>query len=186
MFDDAYRPPAKDLLLTLDGERKAEAIARFMHGLVLEDTSNSDEPTGEFLRSLALDPANVELSVAVAQDYLHKGDVPAAINLLKDTIKAAPKQADPYLSLAYIYFTSQNKPDLALKSATQALELDPNNILAYIYLRILYNATDQSAKIVPLMDRAAKADSKKPGVLAATRQAVHSDLHRRRPHQERG
>ncbi len=162
MFDDTYHTPAKDLLLSLDGERKAEASARFMHGLVLEDSSNADGPTGEFLKSLALDPGNVELSVAVAQDYLHNGDVPAAINLLKDTIKAAPKRAEPDLALAYIYFTSQNKPDLALKSATQALELDPNNILAYIYLRIIYKATDQAAKIAPLLERAAKADSKNP------------------------
>ena len=162
VFDDAYRLPAKDLLLNLDGERKAEANARFMHGLVSEDAINANGPNSEFLKSLALDPANVELSVAVAQDYLRTGDVPAAINLLKDTIKAAPKQAEPLLALAYIYFTSQNKPDLALKAATQALELDPNNILAYIYLRILYNATQQSAKTVPLLERAAKADSKNP------------------------
>ncbi len=162
VFDDAYRPPAKDLLLTLDGERKAEAAARFMHGLVSEDASSGDGPNGEFLKSLALDPANVELSVTVAKDYLRRGDVPAAINLLKDTIKAAPKQAEPELALAYVYFTSQNKSDLALKSATQALELDPNNILAYIYLRVIYQATDQSAKIVPLLERAAKADSKDP------------------------
>ena len=87
---------------------------------------------------------------------------PAAINLLKDTIKAAPKRAEPELALAYIYFTNQNKTDLALKSAAQALELDPNNVLAYIYLRIIYKATDQSAKIVPLLDRAAKVDSKDP------------------------
>ncbi len=162
VFDDAYRPPAKDLLLTLEGERKAEAVARFMHGLLIEGAANDDEPEAEFLRSLALDPANVELSVSVARDYLRKGDVPAAINLLKDTIKAAPKRAEPELALAYVYFTSQNKADLALKSAAQALELDPNNILAYTYLRVIYKATDQSAKIAPLLERAAKADSKDP------------------------
>ncbi len=162
VFDDAYRPPAKDLLLNLEGERKAEAIARFMHGLLIEGGANEDEPEAEFLKSLALDPANVELSVSVARDYLRKGDVPAAINLLKDTIKAAPKRAEPELALAYVYFTSQNKADLALKSATQALDLDPNNILAYIYLRAIYKATNQPAKVAPLLERAAKADSKDP------------------------
>ena len=161
VYEDAYRPPAKDLLLGLDGERKAEAIARFMHGLMLDD-AGGDEATGEFLKSLALDPGNVELSVNVAQDYLRKGDVPAAINLLKDTIKAAPKRAEPELALAYIYYNGQNKTDLALKSAAQALDLDPANILDYVYLRILYLATDQSAKVAPLLERAAKVDSKDP------------------------
>ncbi len=162
VFDDVYRPPAKDLLLGLDGERKAEAVARFMHGLILEESGGTDAQTDEFLKSLALDPANVDLSVVVSQDYLRRGDVPAAINLLKDTIKAAPKRAEPELALAYIYFTNQNKIDLALKSATHALELDPNNILGYIYLRILYKASDQSGKVAPLLERAAKADSKDP------------------------
>ena len=162
VYDDTYHPPAKDLLLGLDAERKAEAVARFMHGLLLENSGTADEPQGEYLKSLALDPGNVELAASVAQDYLRKGDVPAAINLLKDSIKAAPKRAEPELALAYIYFTAQNKTDLALKSATHALELDPNNILAYVYLRILYKATDQSAKIPPLLERAARADSKDP------------------------
>ena len=162
VFDDVYHPPAKDLLLSLEGERKAEAIARFMHGLILEESGGVDAQEGEFLKSLALDPSNVELSVSVSQDYLRRGDVPAAINLLKDTIKAAPKSAEPELALAYVFFTSQNKTDLALKSATQALELDPNNILAYIYLRILYQVSDQTAKVAPLLERAAKSDSKDP------------------------
>ena len=162
VYDDAYHPPAKDLLLGLDGERKAEAVARFMHGLMLEDSNGAEEPMAEYLKSLALDPANVELSVSVSQDYLRRGDVPAAISLLKDTIKAAPKSAEPELALAYVYFTSQNKSDAALKAAAQALELDPNNVLAYVYLRIIYLATDQSAKIPPLLERAAKSDSKDP------------------------
>ena len=165
VYDDTYHPPAKDLQLSLDGDRKAEAAARFMHGLMLEDAASvttTEEATNEYLKSLALDPGNVELSVSVAQDYLRKGDVPAAINLLKDTIKAAPKRAEPELALAYVYFTVQNKPDLALKSAAQALELAPDNILGYVYLQVLYKATDQSAKIAPLLERASKVDSKDP------------------------
>ncbi len=50
----------------------------------------------EYLKALALDPGNAELSVKVAWDDLRRGDTPGAINLLKDTIKAAPKQAQPY------------------------------------------------------------------------------------------
>jgi tetratricopeptide (TPR) repeat protein len=132
--DDAFRSSAKDLQLSLDGERKADAAARFMHGLMLEDSSDADRALDEYLKALALDPANVDLSIKLAWEYLRRDDTPAAINLLKDTIKAAPKQAEPPLALAYLYFNTLNKNDLAQKYATQALEIDPNNIYSYQYL----------------------------------------------------
>ncbi len=162
VYDDVYRPPAKDLLLALDSERKAEANALFIHGIILEETSDADKATDEYQKSLALDPSNVELSVKIAWDDLRRGDTPGAINLLKDTIKAAPKQARPCLALAYIYFNNLNKVDLALKYSQQALELDPANISCYEYLRDMYKATGQAAKIPALLDRAAKADTKEP------------------------
>ena len=160
VFDDAYRTPAKDLLLSLDAERKAEAVARFMHGLLLEDTTDADQAEAEYLRALALDPGNSELSVKVAWDDLRRGDTPAAINLLKDTIKAAPKQPQPYLALGYLYANNLNKQDLAQKYIQQALDIDPANILAYEYLKEIYKATNQTAKIPALLDHAAKIDSK--------------------------
>jgi tetratricopeptide (TPR) repeat protein len=158
--DDAYRSSAKDLQLSLDGDRKADAAARFMHGLMLEDSSDADQALDEYLKALALDPANVDLSIKLAWEYLRRDDTPAAINLLKDTIKAAPKQAAPSLALAYLYFNTLNKTDLAQKYASQALEIDPDNIYCYEYLKEIYKASGQQQKIGPLLDRAAKAESK--------------------------
>ena len=160
VYDDVYRPPAKDLLLGVDSERKAEADAHFIQGILSEDGTDPDKATEEYQRSLALDPSNVELSIKMAWDLLRRGDTPGAINLLKDTTKAAPKQARPYLALANIYYNNLNKVDLALKNAQQALELDPANISCYEYLRDLYKASGQAAKIPALLDRAAKADTK--------------------------
>ena len=88
--------------------------------------------------------------------------MPGAINLLKDTIKAAPKAARPYLVLGYIYYTQQNKADLAQKCILQALDLDPTQILGYDYLRTIYKGTAQEAKIPALLDRAARTDSDDP------------------------
>ncbi len=162
VYDDVYRPPAKDLLLGADSERKAEADARFIHGILLEETTESDKAADEYQKSLALDPSNVELSIKVAWEDLRRGDTPGAVNLLKDTIKAAPKQARPCLALANIYFNNLNKVDLALKYTQQALELDPANVSCYEYLRDLYKANGQAQKIPALLDRAAKADTKDP------------------------
>ena len=160
IYDDVYRPPAKDLLLGQDAERKAEANAHFMDGLLLEDTSEADQAQSEYLKALSLDPSNVRLSVKVAWQYLAQGDTPAAVNLLKETIKAAPKQAQPYLALAYIEFSNLNKPAEAQKYAQQAIDLDPANIFGYAYLREIDKALGQESKVPALLDRAAKADSR--------------------------
>ena len=160
IYDDVYRPPAKDLLLGQDAERKAEANAHFMDGLLLEDTSEVGQAQSEYLKALSLDPSNVRLSVKVAWQYLAQGDTPAAVNLLKETIKAAPKQAQPYLALAYIEYSNLNKPAEAQKYAQQAIDLDPANIFGYAYLREIDKALGQESKVPALLDRAAKADSK--------------------------
>lgn len=160
VYDDVYRPPAKDLLLNTEGEHKAEANARFINGILLEDVSETDRATEEYGKAIALDPSNVELSIKVAWEYLRRGDTPGAIDLLKNTAKAAPKSARVPLALANIYFNNLNKVDQALKYSQQALELDPANISCYEYLRDLYKATSQTQKIPALLDRAAKVDTK--------------------------
>lgn len=158
-FDDSFGPAAKDLDLGLDASRRAEAAARYMHGLMLEDSSDPDESMDEYLKALALDPSNTQLSVKLAWDYLRRSDAPSAINLLKDTIKAAPKSPDAYLALAYLYFSTLNKPDLAQKYALQGLDLDGSNIYAYQCLKEIYKAAGQETKIPALLDRGAKSDS---------------------------
>ncbi len=160
LYDDVYRPPAKDLLLNADGEHKAEADARFINGLLLEEVAETDRATEEYGKALALDPANVELAIKVAWEYLRRGDTPGAVDLLRNTAKAAPKSARIPLALANIYYNNLNKVDQALKYSQQALELDPANISCYEYLRDLYKATGQAQKIPALLDRAAKTDTK--------------------------
>ena len=160
VYDDVYRWPAKDLLLSTEGEHRAEANARFINGLLLEEVAETDRATEEYGKALTLDPSNVELSIKVAWEYLRRGDTPGAIDLLKSAAKASPKAARLPLALANIYYNNLNKVDQALKYSQQALELDPANISCYEYLRDLYKATGQIPKIPALLDRAAKADTK--------------------------
>ena len=134
--------------------------------MLLEDTTDADKAQEEYLKSLALDPSNVDLSIKLALEQLQRGDTPAAIGLLKDTIKAAPKKPQPYLALAYVYFKGLEKADLAQKYALQALEVDPGNIYVYQYLKEIYTALNQPPKIVALLDRAAKVDSRSADYLA--------------------
>lgn len=160
VYDGSYRVPAKDLQLTLENDRKAEADAHFIQGLLLEDTADADKAQDEYLKSLALDPANVDLSIKLAVEQLRRGDTPAAIGLLKDTIKAAPKKPQPYLALAYVYLKGLDKADMAQKYAAQALDVDPTNIAVYLYLKEIYTALNQPAKVAALLDRASKVDTR--------------------------
>lgn len=160
VFDPAFRPAAKDLSLGLEGDRKAQAQAHFLQGILLEDTSDPDQATAEYLKSLNLDPANTELSIKLARQYAAQGDSANAIGVLKDNIKALPKESGPYLALSYIYFKLLARNDLAQKYAIQALDVDPGNMLVYQYLKEIYGALGQEQKIGPLLDRAARVDSK--------------------------
>lgn len=163
VFDEHPRPPAKDQLLPLEGERRAEALARYAQGLLFEDNADADGADKAFQRALALDPGNVDLALKLTQGYLRRGDSNGAIDVLKDAIKASPRVPQPLLALGYLYFRYLNKPDLALRYATQALDLDPTNPLAYQHLVEIYLSLNQPAKALAVLDRGAKADSKDPG-----------------------
>lgn len=162
VFDEHPRPPAKDQLLTLEGERHAEALARYAQGLLFEDNADNDGADKAFQRALALDPGNVDLALKLTQGYLRRGDSAGAIDVLKDAIKASPRVAQPYLALGYLYYRYLSKPDLALKYAGQALDLDPNNWLAYQHLVEIHLSLNQPAKALAVLDRGAKADSRDP------------------------
>lgn len=162
VFDDRYRPPAKDLLLTPANERKAEAFAHFMKGVLAEEAGEPEKALPLYVKALAADPTNVTLALKVSSEYLRRGDSTEAVELLKDTIKASPKDPSAHLALAYVFLKSLRKPDLAAKSAEQALALDGNSFLAYAYLADAYSQLEQTAKVNAVLARAAKSESKDP------------------------
>ncbi len=162
VYDDRYRPPAKDLLLSPVNERLAESYALFMKGVMSEEAGEPDKALPLYLKALAADPANVGLAMKVSSEFVRRGDTSEAVELLKDTIKAAPKDPSPQLALAFIQLKSLRKPDLALKTAESALALDPNNFLAYAYTAEALDQLGQKEKVTGLLGRAAKATSRDP------------------------
>ena len=79
------------------------------------------------VKALTLDPTYAELAVKVAYELARRNDPSGGIQILKDTIKAAPKEPLPYIYLSQLYSKNLNKPDLALKYAEQAIALAPEN-----------------------------------------------------------
>ncbi|MEI9894756.1 MAG: tetratricopeptide repeat protein [Chthoniobacter sp.] len=111
-----------------------------------------------YKKALTLDPTYAELAVKLAYELSRRNDPSSGVQILKDTIKAAPKEAVPYIYLSQIYAKDLNKPDLGLKYAEQALALAPDNFAAYLAVYEIYMATGQSKKAEQLLDRAAKSE----------------------------
>lgn len=155
-----FRPAPADLQLKTEDANKAEAFASFAKGLLAEDNADQDVMLAAYRRALELDPGYAELAVKVAYELARRNDVSAGIQVLKDSIKAKPKEPLPYIYLSQLYSHYLKKPDLALTYAEQALTLAPDNFKSYLAVFELFNTTGQKIKADAVLARAVKNDSK--------------------------
>ncbi|MDQ6626021.1 MAG: tetratricopeptide repeat protein [Verrucomicrobiota bacterium] len=162
-MDDSRRgTPAPDLTLTTPAQRKADALANFVEGARLEENGELDAALAVYQKVLTVDPGETELASRVALLLSRQEDFPRAIDILKDAIKANPKQIAPYLQLAFIYSKYLQKPDQALKYANQAVALDPENIEGYQRIYEIELTGGDAKKALVSLDRAAKSNSRNP------------------------
>lgn len=161
-FADAFpsppHPVSPDLLLNQQDEQKARAFAAFAQGLVAEDNSDQDKMLASYRKALEHDPGHAKLAVQVAYELARRNDVSGGIQVLKDAIKAAPKEPLPHIYLAQLYSRNLNKPDLALKYAEQALALAPENFAAYLALYELHAAAGLAKKAEAVLERAVRVE----------------------------
>jgi tetratricopeptide (TPR) repeat protein len=164
-FADLYpssRPGAPDLALTEDNARKAEAMATFAQALLAGDAAEKEKELEGYRKTLALDPGCTELAVQVAYELTKRNDAPGAIQVLKDAIKAKPKEPLPLIYLAQLYAKQLKKPDLAQKYAEQALALAPDDFQVHNALYEIQIATGQPKKAEEVLERASKSKSTDP------------------------
>lgn len=153
--DDA--PTAVPADLSPQASKKAEAMAQFVTSLFEEESEGPDKAIDSKRKVLALDPTFTKLALELSAEYLRRGDTVQAISVLKDAAKAAPKNAAPSLGLSLIYLRYLHKPDLALKYAQTAQQIDPEIYPPYEALWEIYQVTGQPGKASLVLDRAAKA-----------------------------
>ena len=152
-------PASADLQLHPDGARKADALAAFTDALIAEDNADTEKSLAGYRKVLELDPGYAELAVKVAYELSRRNDVSAGIQVLKDCIKAAPKEPLPLIFLSQLYAKQLKKPDLALKSAEQALAVAPDNFASHLALYELHIAAGDPKKAEAVLERAVKAGS---------------------------
>lgn len=160
--DSLIRVPAKDLILQPEALRKAGALAQFVEGERWEELGEMEKALEAFQKVLNVDPGQVELAMHVAELLTRQDDYPLAVDVLKDAIKANPKEAAPYLQLASIYSKDLKKMDQAMKYAEQALILDPQNIEVYQRFYEIEMAVGQPLKALAALDSALNVQSKAP------------------------
>jgi len=161
--DDSFTfVPAKDLALQPENVRKADALADFVEGVRLEENAEMENALAAYQKVLNVDPGQAELALRVAALLSRQGDFPRAIDVLKDAIKAKPKEAAPYLQLSFIYAKYLKKTDQALKYASQAIELDPKNFDAYQRLYEIELTRSDPTKAIQVLERAAGVKSDDP------------------------
>ena len=151
-----------DLRLSPEDEHKSEAMAFFVAGVIDEDNAETEKAFEEYQKALNLDPGYTELAVKIATELARRGDAAGGINLLKDSIKASPKEPAAYLCLAQLYCKYLNKPDLAVKYGTQAIDLDPRKLSSYLALCEIYSECNLPKNATQVLDRAIKQETSEP------------------------
>lgn len=145
--------------LETKAQRQADALAWFATGLFAEESEGPEKARESYGKSLDLDPGHTALAVKMAYDHLRRGETAEAIALLKDSIKAAPKDIAPCLALSSIYLRHLHKPDLAAKYAQRALDIAPGNFAPYAALWELHQVQGHTAKAEAVLERADRSKS---------------------------
>jgi tetratricopeptide (TPR) repeat protein len=165
-FADAHpggaRTTASDLALGDESARKADALVAFAQAVVAGDAAETDKELDGYRKALALDPSYTELAVKVAYELAKRNDVSGGIQVLKDAVKAAPKEPMPFIYLSQLYSKYLRKPDFAMKYAEQALALAPDDFQALHAIYELHVTAGQPKKAEEVLDRATKSKSTEP------------------------
>jgi tetratricopeptide (TPR) repeat protein len=157
------RPSTPDQSLVKTSEKKADAEAAYMEGLILEEEGDYDSALDSYTKSLQLDPGgNPQIAIRVANEYIKREEIPSALDLLKDLIKVRPDEIQAFLNLADIYLQQLGKPDLALPYAEQALRLAPDRLSAYQTTFQVYFALNRKKSAEAVLQRAQKLESNDP------------------------
>jgi len=160
--DSVTSKPAPDLALQPQGAHKADALARFVEGMAFEENGEMERALEAYRRVLNVDPGQSELASRVAGLLIQQDDFPQAIDVLKDAIKANPKNAEPYQQLAFIYTRYLKRTDQAIDYANRAIALNPGDVEGYQRLVEIELAAGQERSAVEALDRALKVHSTDP------------------------
>ncbi len=127
-----------------------------------EENGEMERALDAYRKVLNVDPGQSELASRVAGLLIQQDDFPQAIDVLKDAIKANPKNAEPYQQLAFIYTRYLKRTDEAIDYANRAIALNPGDVEGYQRLVEIELAAGQEKRGIEALDRALKVQSTDP------------------------
>lgn len=150
-----YVPAPKDLALEKSAASASEAYAHYAVGSILQDSDDESRALEHFTKVLDLDPKQHELANRVAAIMVKRGDIPKALNVLKDSIKANPGEPSTYRFLSFLYHRYQKKTDLAISFAQKAISIAPESFETHATLYDIYESEGESDKAYWVLRNAA-------------------------------
>lgn len=162
-----------------ENEARVQVHARFLQSLVVEEDRGPDEAFIAKQKVLDLDPGVEPVALAVAKDFLSRNQVPEAVAVLKDCVRANPKATPAALLLAAIYLHTLDKKPLAERYALQVLRSNPGAVEALEILREALLGTGQSKRWESTFAEASRIESLAADRLADLAELRLRDLQRR-------
>jgi tetratricopeptide (TPR) repeat protein len=101
-------------------------------------------------RAVELQPANARSRYALASARIADHDLPAAIAIYEDLLKADPANPQLNYALGATYFLSANR-DRARLYLEKSVELEPQQVESYYYLGLLAGQEGDQAKSIELL-----------------------------------
>lgn len=166
--DAGWDRPAtvRPVQLSPASEQRASAMAEVATAALLADS----DPEAAFRhqrRALDLEPANVALAQEISRVHLQRDEIPEALAVLKDALKANPSSAPLALRIAGIYVVSLRKFEPAQRYARQARQAAPDSIEPYQMLYSIARADGQQDAAARILREAAERSANKDPVFWA-------------------
>lgn len=132
---------------------RAQAMAFYSHGLLLQMEGNNREALGAFLSALQFDPQYDALYMQAALEYLRLGDRAAGLAVLERLRERRPRKAEPVLWSGLLCRLDGDEV-AAERYFREAIALEPGLSDGYLELAALYLGRGENGAAVSLLERA--------------------------------
>lgn len=169
--EESVLPPLSD-----SAQKRAEALARYSEGLVLEQRRDIPGALSNYMMAAQLDPENEPLQMRIAVLLLQQKRTPEAVAVLEKLAAKPGASERPLLMLAMVYEGSDDL-DNAEHVYRKLLSLYPDRQEAYANLARLYLKKEQLDAAISILEEAARKlqDSDELAVLLAAAHIMRAE-----------
>ncbi len=161
-----YIEPDLSTELSTEGQSRADALAHYAVGTMLDNAGDTDEAIQRYLSVLELQPSQLDLARRVSQMLARSGQQAQGRHLLEGTLKNNTDQAFAYVILSEFLSTyhngKQDNKDRALSLAKDAVEKFPTEVIGYKHLGGLYLLSKRRDDIRTMLDKALTVEQTNP------------------------